>query len=288
MRKKSNPVMSHNPAFDPFPIFGKGNGKPVEQNTNATQHQDKSELMEISQNTSSKTEDTQSSIKFASDEEKKKFKDHPGSMYDETDETPQLRINEFHQHLTALIKNDPNKYSNLLKNIPSFVQGEQKTITQYPLDKTESEQDAFLLMFLRAGNYNLEAATEILIKYILLMRDHPKYYLNSLHPDAIQLVYNEKIHTVLLHRDRFGRRVFIWRPGKWDPDSVSFTDCYCAMYMLCEMIAQESKTQVAGCTVVCEGSNIGFKQLKSMGLEDIRNCANFVQVNNTYFYIFCC
>ena len=113
------------------------------------------------------------------------------------------------------------------------------------------------------------------------MKNHPRYYINSLHPDKIQSVLNEQIETVLLHRDKFGRRVFIFRPGKWDPDTISFTDCYCLMYMLCEMIALEPMTQIAGCTVVCEGSDLGFKQLRSIGLEDIKNSANFVKVKQT-------
>ena len=75
------------------------------------------------------------------------------------------------------------------------------------------------------------------------MRNHPKYYLSSLSVDKIQIVFKEKIHTVLPHRDKHGRRVFIWRPGTWNPVCVNFTDCYCAMYMLCEMIALEPKTQ---------------------------------------------
>ena len=200
-------------------------------------------------------------------------------MYNETSENLQLKINEFHNHLSALIKSNPMRYTNLLWNTPYFVYGDQSSDTQHALDEDESKSDSFILKFLRAGNYNNDVATDILINYIRLMRDHPKYYINSLHPDVIQKVYKEKIHTVLPHRDKFGRRVFIWRPGKWNPDTVTFTDCYCAMYMLCEMIALEPMTQITGCTVVCEGSNIGFKQLKSMCLEDISNCANFVQVN---------
>lgn len=223
------------------------------------------------------------------------------SAYPASGENSCLNVNEFQNYLKNLIKSDPKRYSNLLKSLPRF---KTETLPNSTYDSEDeynsngfhlhSEAPAsFILKFLRAGNYNFEAATKILINYIILMRDHPQYYKTSLQSDAIQKVYDEKIHTVLVNRDRFQRRVFIWRPGRWNPDTVSFTDCYCAMYMLCEMMAQEPITQINGCTVVCDGSNIGFRQLKSMCLEDIRNSANFIQVNdeieivfNTNFHLF--
>ena len=196
-------------------------------------------------------------------------------------------VNEFQQYLQNVIKSDPKRYSNLLVNLPRFTNGTNRHVTcssegeeSFPAFPMTSEtSESFLLKFLRAGNNRFETATKILINYVLLMRDHPKYYSSSLKPDVIQKVYDEKIHTVLPVRDKFKRRVFIWRPGKWNPDTISFTDCYCAMYMLCEMMALEPMTQVEGCTVVCEGSNIGFRQLRSMCLEDIKNSANFIQVS---------
>ena len=195
-------------------------------------------------------------------------------------------VNEFQQYLQNVIESDPKRYSNLLVNLPRFTNDTNRHGTcssevpelflAFPMSSETSE--SFLLKFLRAGNNRFETATKILINYVLLMRDHPKYYSSSLKPDVIQKVYDEEIHTVLPVRDKFKRRVFIWRPGKWNPDTISFTDCYCAMYMLCEMMALEPMTQVEGCTVVCEGSNIGFRQLRSMCLEDIKNSANFIQV----------
>ena len=189
----------------------------------------------------------------------------------------------FHSHLHALEEDNGAKYANLLSNVPflelEYAQDDKRMIHQ---QKRSHAIDAFLLKFLRAGEGDCEVASEILINYTLLMRDHPQYYSSSLLPDDIQRVFDEKIHTVLPFRDKYGRRVFVWRPGKWNPASINFTDCYCAMYMLCEMIALETQTQINGCTVVCDGGGIGFKQLSSMGIEDIRNCANFIQVHIVY------
>ena len=206
-------------------------------------------------------------------------------------ENVQSSIRRFQEILEDQILLNPERCSGLLQNLPLFQSFKHSNVTNDNMDEENgthafqihSEQTgSFLLKFLRAGNMNNEYAAKILFNYVILMRDHPKYYATKVRPELAQKVYDEKIHTVLPERDKFKRRVFIWRPGKWNPDTISFTDCYCAMYMLCEMMAIEPLTQIHGCTVVCDGSGIGLKQLKSMCLEDIRNSANFVQVNNYY------
>ena len=145
-------------------------------------------------------------------------------------------------------------------------------------EEAEKPYNEFLLKFLRAGNHDIDFATKILTSYVELRRHHPKYYEHSTYPDVMQHVYRQKIHTILPHRDKFRRRVYLWRPGKWNPDEISFTDSYCAGYMLCEMIAAEPMTQVAGCTVVTDCSDFGLKQLKSLSMENIRTSAKFMLV----------
>ena len=193
-----------------------------------------------------------------------------------------LKLGEFYQHLIQLTKENPKKYSNLLRNIPFYNDEDAKNNEQIlcgdDIHTVKRKDKLFLLKFLRAGNHDIHAATKILENYILQIRNNPKYYSSCLHPERIKLVFKEKIYTMLLHRDEFGRRVFIHRPGQWNPSNVSFTDCYCVTYMLSEMIALEEKTQIVGCTVITDGKNIGLKQLTSMGIDDIKNCAQFIQV----------
>ena len=213
------------------------------------------------------------------------------STNDMCKENVQSSIREFQEFLEDQILINPERCSGLLRNLPLFQSFKHLNVTNDNIDRENGtlafpmhseETGSFLLKFLRAGNMNNEYAAKILNNYVRLMRDHPKYYATKVRPGWAQKVYEEKIHTVLPERDKFKRRVFIWRPGKWNPDNISFTDCYCAMYMLCEMMAIEPLTQIHGCTVVCDGSGIGLKQLKSMCLEDIRNSANFAQVSSCY------
>ena len=206
--------------------------------------------------------------------------------FNETDENRQEKVNEFRKHLHDMIDSDSTDCTCLLTKLPISQCTTDSQEQKLTVDKEDGEHrnDEFLLKFLRAGNHDVENAAQILINYIRLMRDHSQYYQKCRNAEVIQQTFDEKIHTVLPHRDKFGRRIFIWRPGRWDPEKVSFTDSYCAMYMLCEMMAMEPMTQITGCTVVCEGSNMGLKQLKALSIEDIRNCANFIQVKWRLFH----
>ena len=46
---------------------------------------------------------------------------------------------------------------------------------------------------------------------------------------------------MLKHRDQYGRRVYIYRPGKWNPDKVHFNEIFCGGYALSELVAMETK-----------------------------------------------
>jgi hypothetical protein len=46
---------------------------------------------------------------------------------------------------------------------------------------------------------------------------------------------------MLEHRDQHGRRVYIYRPGQWNPDLHHFDAAFCGGYALCELVARETK-----------------------------------------------
>ena len=98
----------------------------------------------------------------------------------------------------------------------------------------------------------------------------------------MQSIYGQNITTILRYRDKFGRRVSVTRPGMWNPDKIKFPDLFCAVFQLYEMISQEEKTQIAGCTTIIDAKNFGFKQLRNMAFEDIRVVVNFIQVIQSF------
>ena len=290
-REKDNRISSHDHIIEKNNSMAKDNRCILEPHNKITNAQDHNSIL-----STSIYEETPEISKYEDPNNNSlpriEMKNHEymiQGINDMGEENIESNIRQFQEFLEDQILLNPKRRSGLLQTLPRFRAFDERKATNDNLD-LENETVAFpmhsesagsfLLKFLRAGDYNYEYAAKILFNYVRLMRDHPKYYATKLQPRLAQKVYDEKIHTVLPERDKFKRRVFIWRPGKWNPDTISFTDCYCAMYMLCEMMAIEPLTQIHGCTVVCDGSGIGLKQLKSMCLEDIRNSANFVQVNN--------
>ena len=165
---------------------------------------------------------------------------------------------------------------NIVNSIP--------TICLYPGNKSQenkspnSKYNEFLLKFLRAGNHDVNYAGNILINYIKQANTNPKYSKNSTNMEVIRRVYEDQIGALLPHRDQYGRRVYFYRPGKWNPDIVSLEDVFCAGYMLCEVAAREPMSQICGVTVICDASDFGFKQLRQFGIEDIKAFSSFMQV----------
>lgn len=116
---------------------------------------------------------------------------------------------------------------------------------------TVPESDQFHLKLLRAGGMDVEGAVAVLKNFLQQLNEWPHYFHKAFPPAKAEPVFKEKIHTVLKHRDRLGRRVYIYRPGRWNPDKMTFGDVYGATYMLAELMALEAKTQVCTICTLC-------------------------------------
>ena len=101
---------------------------------------------------------------------------------------------------------------------------------------------------------------------------------------------------LLPYRDKHGRRVYIYRSGVWNPETVTFEQGFATGYKILEMVSLEPKTQVgttfyfvkvsnnrlylnqvAGITAVFDGKGFGFKQFSSVSLENQLVVINLVQ-----------
>ncbi len=84
---------------------------------------------------------------------------------------------------------------------------------------------------------------KVLTNYVKLLQEFPNYFAyTSL--GELRLVASQQTHTVLRTRDKHRRRVYVVRPGKWDPSKITYAQCYKFGFMLNEMVAQEPRTQV--------------------------------------------
>jgi len=140
--------------------------------------------------------------------------------------------------------------------------------------------DEFYIKFLRGGLMEPVAALTIIKYYFSLRKQQSQYFKNCLSLDTlVTSTFSQQIHAMLEQRDIHGRRVYVFRPGRWDPSKISFDDLFCAGYCLCEMTAREEKTQIAGYSAICDASGFGWKQLRAISLEDGKNLAGFFNVS---------
>ena len=149
------------------------------------------------------------------------------------------------------------------------------------LEDMPGTADDFLLKFLRAGAFDVEKSVHVMKNYIDMITSGPKYFAPAFDkdPDAVAARFQSRNFIILPSRDKFRRRVYIWRPGMWDPDKISLGEYYSCGYLLFEMISVEEESQIAGLTIVCDATNFGLKQLRNISISDLKFFAMFVQVS---------
>ena len=74
--------------------------------------------------------------------------------------------------------------------------------------------DAFLLRFLRAKKFDYDRAFNLIIRHYEMKADERnKQLFTNLRPASIKHVLEAGVTGVLPNRDKFGRRVIVFRPG---------------------------------------------------------------------------
>lgn len=136
--------------------------------------------------------------------------------------------------------------------------------------------DRFFRKILRAGGGDVARAFEVLTNYLKFIKENGMYFAKA-QPSLLADVYGQQINTMLEHRDKHGRRVYVYRPGRWNPDVNAFTDLFSSLFVLSEMVSEETKTQIAGITVVADASDFGLKQLRNFSVTDSRTMSSFIQ-----------
>ena len=109
-----------------------------------------------------------------------------------------------------------------------------------------------------------------------MRRSCPRNFTKSL-PSLARPIFTHQQQTVLPHRDKLGRRVFLFRAGAWDPYKVSPSDIFAANYLLLELIAREPKSQIAGLVMVVDMSGFTFGQIMHVTTEYVKSVASIIQ-----------
>ncbi|XP_072110574.1 alpha-tocopherol transfer protein isoform X4 [Mobula birostris] len=110
-------------------------------------------------------------------------------------------------------------------------------------------EDEFLLKFLRARDFDIDLALELLSNYHKWRAECPEISAD-LRPSSIIGLLKAGYHAVLRSRDSSGSRVLIYKIGHWDPKLFSVYEVFRVSLITSELIVKEVKTQQNGVKVI--------------------------------------
>jgi len=127
-----------------------------------------------------------------------------------------------------------------------------------------------LTRFLRAGNWSITSAIELLKSYWTFGKDFPQCLKSSL-PSKLGPVWEKKLVSCNPVRDNLGRRIVnLHRMGNWDPSVIPTSDFLACAYTVLDMVSKEPKTQIAGIVFVLNAEGFSFKHLRNFGTGEIK------------------
>ncbi|KAL4217917.1 hypothetical protein ACF0H5_022656 [Mactra antiquata] len=138
--------------------------------------------------------------------------------------------------------------------------------------------DAYLLRFLRAKKFDYDRAFNLVVRHFEMKADEKnKQLFNNLRPSAIKHVLEAGVTGVLQNRDKFGRRVIIFRPGKWDPSKYSIDDIFRTNFLTLSKLVEDEETQVSGIIMLMDLKGMGFSHAKNISPFYAKRIASLLQ-----------
>ncbi|KAL5014872.1 hypothetical protein ScPMuIL_009142 [Solemya velum] len=123
--------------------------------------------------------------------------------------------------------------------------------------------DSYLLRFLRARKFDYDRAFDLLMRHFKMKAENPEIF-DNLKPSAVKTVLDDGVTGVLDHTDRDGRKVVIFRPGKWDTERYSIQDVFRNNICTFTKLIEDEDTQVCGIIMIIDMKDISWAHAKSM------------------------
>lgn len=123
--------------------------------------------------------------------------------------------------------------------------------------------DAYLLRFLRAKKFDYERAFNLIMTHFKMKVENPELF-QGLRPSAIKHVLEAGITGVLPGRDKQGRRVMMFLPGKWDPEKIPLNDIFRTNFATMSRLIEDEETQVNGIILMMDLNGFGWSQGKNI------------------------
>ncbi|XP_043288210.1 clavesin-2-like isoform X2 [Venturia canescens] len=109
--------------------------------------------------------------------------------------------------------------------------------------------DAFLIRFLRARNFNVNRAHRLVVRYYDFKEEHPDIH-QGVDPLKMRHIGDDDVMTVPGYRTRCGRRMMIYRIGNWDPKKYGIEELFKATVIILELGILEPVAQILGGVVI--------------------------------------
>ncbi|XP_015592324.1 alpha-tocopherol transfer protein [Cephus cinctus] len=109
--------------------------------------------------------------------------------------------------------------------------------------------DAFLIRFLRARNFNVHRAHRLIVNYLNFKEEHPDIH-RDVNPLEMRHIGDDDLMTVPAYRTQCGRRMMIYRMGNWDPRKYPIDEIFKATVIILELGILEPTAQVLGGVVI--------------------------------------
>ncbi|XP_052762894.1 alpha-tocopherol transfer protein-like isoform X1 [Mya arenaria] len=138
--------------------------------------------------------------------------------------------------------------------------------------------DAFLLRFLRAKKFDYDRAFNLIVRHYEMKADERnKQLFTNLRPASVKHVLEAGVTGVLPHRDKLGRRVIMFRPGRWDPSKYPLDDIFKTNFLTLSKLVEEEPTQVTGIVMMMDLNGMGFAQAKNISPFYAKRVASLLQ-----------
>ncbi|XP_018345677.1 PREDICTED: alpha-tocopherol transfer protein-like isoform X2 [Trachymyrmex septentrionalis] len=105
--------------------------------------------------------------------------------------------------------------------------------------------DAFLIRFLRARNFNIKSAHKLIVNYYNFKEEHPEIH-QQLTSAEIRYIGEDNVITVPPYRSQCGRRLMIYRFGNWNPRKYPAEMLFKATVGILEISMLEPRQQIMG------------------------------------------
>ncbi|XP_039278551.1 alpha-tocopherol transfer protein-like isoform X1 [Nilaparvata lugens] len=109
--------------------------------------------------------------------------------------------------------------------------------------------DAYLLRFLRSRSFKVESAYRLLVNYGIFRENNAHFYEN-VNPLDLGFLGDADVVSVLPYREQNGRRIMIYKLGKWKPSDYHIDELFKASLAILELGMLEPRAQILGGVVI--------------------------------------